>query len=88
MTRFVPRHLFHLYDDDLVGGLFSLSSFTVEQFHFHEYPKYENYCFVYGDLKISIKENTRLTMVAMDLQNGFPLYPLVFRLENCIEQKD
>lgn len=69
MTGFVPQYLFHLYDDDLMGCVFSLSSFKVETFHFHKYQNYENYCFVYGDLNTNINEKTQLTPVAVDLHN-------------------
>ncbi|CAH1433796.1 unnamed protein product [Lactuca virosa] len=77
MAAIVPPNLIQLYEKkNLIGQVFSLGHFQVEKI-IEDYPKIENYSFVYRDLEIIIDNKTKFNRLTTDIEKGFALYPLV-----------
>ncbi|KAJ0860295.1 hypothetical protein HanRHA438_Chr13g0622121 [Helianthus annuus] len=78
VAAIVPANLVHLFDGmELVGHVFSVSHFQIENFKFNDYPSYKSYVLIYGRIKIVINESTKFTPCIHEVSKGFPLYPLV-----------
>lgn len=87
MVAIVPRNLLHLYKQrDLLGGVFSLEHFQVGGTNY-EYPRYEKYSFVRGEMEIYISKNTKLNPLTSDVERQFALYPSVTSIETLAQDR-
>jgi hypothetical protein len=62
---------------NLLGEMFVLNRFQIENFAYEEWPKHDNYILFWGDFKILISEHTKLVRFTSHVPRGFRLYPLV-----------
>ncbi|KAL8193195.1 hypothetical protein R6Q57_027099 [Mikania cordata] len=60
-----------------VGDVIALVNFKVDRFFYHQFPKYKNYCLIYGDYKIIPTEQSKIMKLANAVARGFSLYPLI-----------
>ncbi|KAL8268908.1 hypothetical protein R6Q59_002706 [Mikania micrantha] len=73
-----PKSFLHGYHCSVkVGDVIALVNFKVDRFFYHQFPKYKNYCLIYGDYKIIPTEQTKLIKLANAVSRGFSLYPLI-----------
>ncbi|CAI9262078.1 unnamed protein product [Lactuca saligna] len=68
----VPQQMMRfIYEGNLLGGVFSLNHFQIEP-TYAEYPRYQEYSLLRGDLMIKISNNTRFNRLADAIISWFP----------------
>ncbi|MFS8003945.1 hypothetical protein Hanom_Chr13g01219811 [Helianthus anomalus] len=72
---------------NLVGNMFVLSRFQIENFEYKEWPKHERHILVFGDFKIVISEYTKLIPFLSHVPRGFRLYPLVPSIKTLMHDR-
>ncbi|KAF5799127.1 putative nucleic acid-binding protein [Helianthus annuus] len=77
IAAIVPINLTNLYPfSKMVGGLYSLSQFKIENLMYHEYPRYEGYIIVSTNKKIVFNEFSEVTPFLVDPPKGFFFVPV------------
>ncbi|CAI9283091.1 unnamed protein product [Lactuca saligna] len=83
----VPQPMMRfIYGGNLLGGVFSLNHFQVEP-TYAEYPRYQEYSLLRGDLMIKISNNTRFNRLADAIISWFPVFPLVPSIKSLVEDQ-
>ncbi|CAI9298247.1 unnamed protein product [Lactuca saligna] len=83
----VPQQMMRfIYGGNLLGGVFSLNHFQVEP-TYAEYPRYQEYSLLRGDLMIKISNNTRFNRLVDAIISWFPVFPLVPSIKSLVEDQ-
>ncbi|CAI9278461.1 unnamed protein product [Lactuca saligna] len=83
----VPQQMMRfIYGGNLLGVVFSLNHFQIEP-TYAEYPRYQEYSLLRGDLMIKISNNTRFNRLADAIISWFPVFPLVPTIKSLVEDR-